>query len=225
MASHQTLADLRDLLSVHGLRARGVASINSANRPPGLASDIRSVVLVGHAGSAHWSAFTSWLKSKEDAAGTHSLDRWSIAVLEPIAERLGGQAVYPFQKPYLPFQSWAMVAEGLKPSPLGILIHPEFGLWHGYRGAIALADSINEPRVTEVAHPCDACADKPCLATCPVGAVTREEFNLTGCREHLATSAGHACMTRGCLARLACPVGQSFQYDTEQQRFHMAALA
>ena len=29
-----------------------------------------------------------------------------------------------------------MRAEGLKPSPLGVLVHPDFGLWHGYRGAI-----------------------------------------------------------------------------------------
>ncbi len=34
-----------------------------------------------------------------------------------------------------------MAAEGLKPSPLGLLMHPEYGLWHGYRGAILFGEA------------------------------------------------------------------------------------
>ena len=51
----------------------------------------------------------------------------------------GGTAWFPSEKPWQPFQQWAMRAEGLKASPLGVLIHPDYGLWHGYRGAIGFA--------------------------------------------------------------------------------------
>ena len=53
-----------------------------------------------------------------------------------VAATFGARAVSPSDRPYLPFQQWAMRAEGLKPSPLGILMHPRYGLWHAYRGAL-----------------------------------------------------------------------------------------
>src|SRR4030095_137820 len=40
---------------------------------------------------------------------------------------------------------WAMRAEAVAPSPLGILIHPDYGLWHAYRGALAFAERLALP--------------------------------------------------------------------------------
>ena len=39
-----------------------------------------------------------------------------------------------------------MRAEAVAPSPLGILIHPDYGLWHAYRGALAFAERLALPR-------------------------------------------------------------------------------
>ncbi len=118
-----------------------------------------------------------------------------------------------------------MRAEGLKASPLGILIHPQFGLWHGYRAALAFDRPLPQTGSPPAAHPCDACLDKPCLSSCPVGAVTPVSFDVVACRTHLATPEGErGCMAGGCLARGQCPVGSSYRYEPAQLRFHMAAL-
>ena len=130
----------------------------------------------------------------------------------PLQRALGGRACFPSQKPYPPFQQWAMRAEGLKPSPLGILIHPVYGLWHAYRGAIAFDHEILIQEAQEQSHPCDLCIGKPCLSACPVNAFSGEGYDVAACRSHLATEAGGECMGGGCLARLACPVGRDYVY-------------
>ncbi|MGV3552015.1 hypothetical protein [Rhizobium sp.] len=134
-------------------------------------------------------------------------------------------AWFPSDKPWQPFQQWAMRAEGLKASPLGILIHPQYGLWHGYRGAIGLIERLDAPAAEIRLHPCDHCPDKPCLATCPVGAVLPERFDVASCRTYLRAAGQGTCRQAGCLARTACPVGAGYRYPAEQLRFHMAALA
>ena len=118
-----------------------------------------------------------------------------------------------------------MQAEELKPSPLGILIHPVYGLWHGYRGAFGFYDSLVASVPETAGHPCESCLEKPCLTHCPVGAITLDGFQYQPCRTHLGTAAGEAgCMQAGCLARAACPVGADYRYPPGQLRFHMAAL-
>ena len=126
-----------------------------------------------------------------------------------------------------------MAAEGIKASPLGLLIHPEYGLWHGYRGAIlfgadALAKSgYTRPSATGmVNHPCDDCVDKPCLSRCPVEAFGPDGLAVSACRDYLASAKGReGCMVSGCVARDACPAGRDYRYGEEQIRFHMKAFA
>ncbi|MCE3519119.1 hypothetical protein LXJ58_30680, partial [Escherichia coli] len=64
----------------------------------------RSVVLIGHFGSSIWPHFTQWRQSHSDQPDP--LDAWSKAVLTRVAVELDGQAVFPSDKPYLPFQQW-----------------------------------------------------------------------------------------------------------------------
>jgi hypothetical protein len=119
-----------------------------------------------------------------------------------------------------------MRAEGLRPSPLGILIHPRYGLWHGYRGAIGFADKVGEATMPFDRHPCDQCQDRPCLSSCPADAVHAARFDVRACRSHLRLPEGASgCMTGGCTARNACPVGADYRYPVGQLQFHMAALA
>jgi hypothetical protein len=125
----------------------------------------------------------------------------------------------------LPFQRWAQRAEPVFPSPIGMLIHPEHGLWHAYRGALAFAGEIAGLPPRGAAHsPCDSCADKPCLTTCPVGAFGPEGYDVPACAAHLRRPAGADCMGLGCRARRACPVGRQATYLPEQAAFHMAAF-
>jgi len=200
----------------------------------------KRICLVGHGGGGFWPEFDAWHEMHPGIADP--LDTWSKEVINPAAARLGGEAVFPSDEPWQPFQQWAMAAEGLKPSPLGMLIHPEYGLWHGYRGAIlfgetGIDDAAGTPAEmagTNVAssgsteapvHPCDTCSDKPCLSACPVGAFSPAGFAVEDCRTYVRTKPGQdGCMRSGCLARDACPVGREYRYGADQIRFHMAAF-
>ncbi len=176
-----------------------------------------AVVMVGNAGPELWRRFAAHAEN-----GANALNDWSRNIIAPIAERHAACAVYPFDKPPLPFLRWAMKAEPVAPSPLGMLIHPEYGLWHAYRAALIFDRPIALPAREERARPCDSCPDKPCLATCPVGAFTEAGYDVPACAGHLSSAAGVACMDAGCLARAACPVGRP--YAREQARFHMRAF-
>ena len=180
-------------------------------------------MLIGNIGGSLWRSFLAWREGQPDMADP--LDTWSKAVLRPLAERFGATVYFPSDPPWQPFQRWAVQAEGLKPSPLGILIHPVYGLWHGYRGAFGFREQLEVPALETAVHPCESCLEKPCLTHCPAGAITLEGFQYQPCRTHLRSSAGEAgCMQAGCLARAACPVGVEYQYPPEQLQFHMAAL-
>lgn len=222
MGKEQTkIEQIRAALSPHGIFLRGVLSFDG-DGPEMMAGRARTVVLLGNAGGSIWPAFSAWRAQNRNAADP--LDTWSVAVIRPVAEAIDGTAWFPSEKPWQPFQQWAMRAEGLRPSPLGILVHPEYGLWHGYRGAIGLLEQIDHPQAEFRPHPCDHCPDKPCLTTCPASAVTIDRFDVPACRTYLGDVGEGTCMQTGCIARNACPVGAEYRYPPEQLRFHMAAL-
>jgi hypothetical protein len=111
---------------------RGAAPLLTSGKPAG------AICLVGHAGGGFWPVFAGWRQKNPEIADP--LDAWSKMVIEPVARMAGGQAVFPSDRPWHPFQAWATEAEGLRRSALGMLIHPVYGLWHGYRGAILFED-------------------------------------------------------------------------------------
>ena len=85
-----------------------------------------------------------------------------------------------------------MRAEGLKPSPLGILMHPEYGLWHAYRGALLFDVEISIQVPHEPIHLCDLCIGKPCLKSCPVDAYSDAGFAYQAVPEPCARAAWRA---------------------------------
>jgi epoxyqueuosine reductase QueG len=186
-----------------------------ADALPGVAA----VVLIGNAGPAMFARFAA-----ERDTATDRLDDWTRAVLDPLARSLGARAVYPFDQPPLPFLTWARRGGGGHVSPLGLNIHPTFGLWHAYRAALLFADDPELPPSPASDRPCDACRDKPCLTACPVSAFSAQGYAVSDCVEHLHSRAGEACRHQGCLARHACPVGQTHAYLAQQAQFHMRAF-
>ena len=209
--------ELTEPLAAHGLLPRGAFHPGPEDGVPGAPG---TLVLAGNAGPGMWDAFAA---ARPD--GADPLDRWSRAVLGDIARRLGAVALFPFGgPPYLPFQRWAMRAEPVHSSPLGILIHPDHGLWHGYRGALAFPDRLDLPPPDRRPSPCETCAGRPCLTTCPVGAFGKTGYDVGACAMHLRTPAGADCMDEGCRARRACPVGRDRIYPPAQAAFHMAAF-
>jgi ferredoxin len=182
-----------------------------------------TLVLLGFAGGVGWPGFAAAPEARDGLA--NPLDRWSRRVIGALAASLGGEALFPFGgPPWLPFQRWARRAEPVHPSPLGILIHPDWGLWHAYRGAVALAERMALPPPDRRPSPCESCAARPCLAACPVGAFTARGYDVAACRAHVAGASGVACMEAGCAARRACPGGAAYRYGPAQAAFHMRAF-
>jgi hypothetical protein len=182
-----------------------------------------TLVLAGMVGRAQWPAFAA---SPEASDGRRNpLDRWSRRIIDELAAALGAGALYPFEgPPWLPFQRWAMKAEPVHRSVLGVLIHPDWGLWHSYRGALAFAERLALPERIARRSPCDSCAGKPCLSACPVGAFTLARYDVEACGGHLRSAAGEDCLELGCRAREACPVGPAHRFGRDQAGFHMRAF-
>jgi len=150
------------------------------------------------------------------------MNRWSERVIGDIADRHGAVALYPFGETLWPFQQYARQATSMKASPLGILMHPEYGLWHAFRCVLVFGADVALSPVEKLIHSCDDCIEKPCLTTCPVKAFSGDGFAVGDCRAHLHSGDDPRCMETGCRARAACPVG--VPYSNEQIRFHMQAF-
>jgi hypothetical protein len=181
--------------------------------------ETKFVILVGNVGLDMFRRFAT---SRNEQ--TASLDDWTKAVVDPLAADLGARAVYPFDLPHQPFLTWARLAGAGHVSQLGLNIHQQFGLWHAYRAALLFPVAFDLPRNSAGAHPCETCADKPCLSACPVSAFDGESYKVATCGTHILSDAGQDCMTGGCKARLACPVGRGYQYHPRQMQFHMRAF-
>ncbi|TIW21446.1 MAG: 4Fe-4S dicluster domain-containing protein [Mesorhizobium sp.] len=217
---------LSEALVRYGLIVRGGFNFVDGEDVPLGSSGVsaKSLLLVGQGGAAPWPHFQHW-RQRQARDIANPLDTWSRQVIGAVAEEFGARGVSPSDRPYLPFQQWAMRAEGLKPSPLGILMHPEYGLWHAYRGALLFEEEIVLPETQEAIHLCDACIEKPCMKSCPVDAYSGSGFAHEACLGHVRGPRGESCRSSGCLDRNACPYGTSYRYPAEVQAFHMAAFA
>lgn len=209
--------DIAAALAGHGLIARGAFHPGPDDGAP---AGTGTLLLAGNAGAGMWAAFAA-----TGPVGEDPLDTWSCRVLEEIARRVGATALLPSDgPPYLPFQRWAARADAVFASPLGILIHPDYGMWHGYRGALAFGDRRELPPRDARPSPCETCSVRSCLSACPVAAFGGGGYDVPACATHLQRDAGADCMALACRARRACPVGRDYLYEPAQAAFHMRAF-
>lgn len=220
------LRDISASLAVNGMVLRGGFNFGRGeDAPPGLSgAPARTIVLVGQVGASAWPYFKAWRRGQPRELA-NPLDCWSRDVIGSVARKFGARAVSPSDRPFFPFQQWAKRAEGLKPSPLGILMHPVYGLWHAYRGALLWEEEIPMRRPDEMIHLCGLCDGKPCLNSCPAEARSERGFAHETCLTHIRSSYGEACRRGGCFDRNSCPHGEAYRYPAEMQAFHMAAFA
>jgi hypothetical protein len=212
-----TYALLAERLLKVGLLARGGFHPQTEDAAP---PTCRTVILVGNAGPEFWGHFQAGRRSEPNP-----LDAWTRREVNRIAASASGWAVYPSDgPPYFPFQKWAQKADSVFPSPIGMLIHPHYGLWHAYRAAICLHDAIPVPARMVAGNPCDTCHDQPCLTTCPVGAFSTSGYDVARCAAHIDTPEGTDCLEKGCRARRACPISDEALYAPGQAEFHMTAF-
>jgi epoxyqueuosine reductase QueG len=182
-------------------------------------ADTAFIILIGNAGPEMFRRF-----ARERNIHTASMDEWTKSVVDKLAATLEARTVYPFDVPHLPFLTWARKAGAGHVSPLGLNIHHNYGLWHAYRAALLFPVAFDLPANRAGASPCDTCANKPCLAACPVNAFDGSSYDVKACGQHILSDAGQDCMAGGCKARLACPIGAAYQYHPLQMQFHMKAF-
>jgi hypothetical protein len=196
--------------------ALGWFAPNADDRVP---AGTQFVILIGNAGPEMFRRF-----ARERDPARDLMDDWCRDVIGCLARDLDARAVYPFDKPPLPFLTWARRAKAGHVSPLGMNIHSVYGLWHAFRAALLFPVAFDLPPVSPGAHPCETCKGRPCLSACPVGAFSGKDYDAPRCIDHIASPEGAPCMSGGCLARRACPVGQAFTYKRDQMQFHMRAF-
>lgn len=178
-----------------------------------------TLAIVGNVASLVWPIFE---RARRDRPNL-SLDQWTREIVDDIARDLDMGALYPFEgPPYHPFMRWAERTGTLFPSPIGLTIHPVYGLWLAFRAALLIDHPLDEPKAAR-RRPCDNCQDRPCLTACPVGAFTEKGYDFEACLGHLDAQ-DNACRRGGCLARVACPVGQEYRYAGDHAAFHMTQL-
>ncbi|MBE7185247.1 MAG: hypothetical protein INR68_12690 [Methylobacterium mesophilicum] len=219
------LTEIDSALAPHGLTLRGGFDFGEGEDAPRLPSGMtaRALLLVGNAGGAFWPAFQTW-RTAQPCELQDPLDAWSRAVIGSIAEEIAAYPVLPSDRAYWPFQRWAMRAEGLRASPLGILMHPRYGLWHAYRGALLFDRPLSLGASGRNSHLCSACEAQPCRTRCPVQAHRSAALAYDACLGHLHSQAGKDCMEGGCLDRNACPHGADYRYQPALQAFLMEAF-
>ena len=224
---------LEQALAPHGLRVLGGLVPDAADALPMLPGGRTAEVIwmVGQVGSECWSAFASSPFYSDGLP--NPMDRWAMVIGERLAQQSGGIALYPSDgPPFYPFQQWGKRAGPVQTSPLMLQIHPQHGLWHAYRFALALPDLLADDahaitRNAAIPNPdlCLNCAGQPCLSACPAGAFTGAAYEIDRCSGHLHGPQGNTCMPVGCQARHACPEGTAYRYRPEHAAFHMAAFA
>ena len=211
--------DIANSIAGDGLICRGGFHPRDGDDVPGPTG---TVVLIGNTGPAMWHAFTAQVSPEQRASAANPLDSWIRPILTKVAGQMDAHPVFPFDgPPYHPFSRWAKRAEAVFTSPMGPLIHPEYGLWHAYKGALLFHEVLPLPSRIDGENPCEQCETKPCLRTCPVNAIRVDGYDTAACTRHLQTDAGIDCMLLSCRARRACPVGRQHQYEPDQSLLHM----
>ncbi|MFY0659034.1 MAG: ferredoxin [Shimia sp.] len=186
-----------------------------------LHEDGNTIVLLG-TGPAFWAAFSA---SREYLDGSkHPVDRWSKRVVGDLAKTFSGTCQFPSDgPPYPPFIRWALDSGPFFQSPVGMMVHPEVGLMISLRGALILPREIPLHQ-QDTPSPCLTC-DGPCTSACPVDALSAGTgYNVTACHAFLDTEDGSECMSRGCIARRACPHSAKAGRTDAQSALHMRSF-
>ncbi len=175
-----------------------------------------SLLLLGSTGTALWDAMAAadWIGRPDP------VDSWCAARLSELRAGIPhrGVFVFPGRAPIDVLQL-GRIAGWAHPTPLGLGIHPEHGLWVGYRGALLLDAQVPEFGLSEAPSPCTSCADTPCVASCLGGAVEPGGLQIAAC---FAQRLADTPCRLGCASRRACPVGTS-RYGDAQIAHHQAS--
>ena len=210
------------LLNAHGLNLQAVFDIATLSHeliaPAPELRRYRRLLLAGHGGKAMWTALqASEFRDRPDPVDSFSADE----VIHWLAETCPGanyEIIYPTPDYTAPLQQLGKLAGWHHDSPFRIGINNRWGTWFAYRVAVLVDADLPITEPEDWGSPCDDCTGKPCIATCPAGAVSDKERMLERCMDYRLTESSNC--AHQCLSRLACPIGREHRYSPEQMRYH-----
>ncbi|MEM7209070.1 MAG: hypothetical protein AAF434_14700 [Pseudomonadota bacterium] len=174
------------------------------------------LIVLGNTGAQLWKFLQARGMDRSDPIDSASLDL-AKRFCESYLPRGKHTVVFPTDY-VVPLQRVGAILGWGEPSPLGIGIHPERGLWWAYRSAIMTSIDVPVTTVVDASSPCDQCKSRACENACPAGAVNVEaSFNVDACFRSRALK-NSICRDR-CHARLACPVGNEYRYPMAMHNY------
>lgn len=186
----------------------------------------QTFLLIGHAGPAFWSA----CQGSEQAREPDPVDQFTqiqvIEALKLFLPETDYRLLYPAADCRLPLQDLGAIAGWHRPSPLGIGIHPDAGLWFAYRALVLVDEEWKKsdelsPADLGVDH-CVNCKTQDCISACPPSALGMGQApDLLRCCQFRVES--NSVCEKQCLARNACPVSPHQRYSQGQIQHHYSA--
>jgi len=180
-------------------------------------NDYKSLVLLGNGGSLFW--------EKMQNSGFQSdnpFDDFSISLLERTISEYWNLENYKILYPdnqLIPLMKIGELAGWHHPSPMGIGIHPTYGLWFAYRIAFVTTADLVKQREDSKEHHCMNCSSKPCIDACPAKALIEDgPMDTQKCISYCVTE-GTLCNSK-CLSRVSCLIASDKRYTDEQLHYH-----
>lgn len=208
------------LLNACGLNRQAVFDIDKL--PADISTSVRAassvsarqLILIGHAGKRLWEAVRQSGIGSEDP-----IDDFTVRTVRQWFAECQPHNAYDILYPgtnQIGLQRLGQLAGWHHATPFMVGIDPKWGTWYAYR-AVVIADTRFEPTMPiESTSTCNTCTRKPCIPSCPAGALEDGRFDLAKCIAYRKQD-GSGCKAT-CLARLCCPVGSEHRYCDEQIR-------
>lgn len=236
--TQQQLTPLFDDLRQQGLVLATVVNVQQLSTNVWLDSgDVESrkkgcLLLLGHGGRLFWQRYQQTEPEAVDPVDTFS-SRISAQALQQHLPSITREQLFPAANCPANLMALGREIGWHTPSPLGMGINAQYGLWSAYRALWWLDAELEEPAASAfntmrgpdnnvlpvAADICSQCTTQNCLQACPATALSMDNIpNLQQCAD-FRLAANSSC-SNTCLARMACPVAAEHRYTTEQMTYH-----
>ena len=185
--------------------------------------DCQSAVVFANGGTLFWERFIEDITANPEhfTEHQHPIDDFVLRCLEavdPAPENTRRWITCSENATvFLDFRILAERAGIGHQSPVGLLIHPEYGLWVSLRMVLLTTERISRTDLT-TDSPCTDCEAKPCVSACPAGAVSISAgWSVQKC----ASFHRESTVCEGiCHSRRYCPIGRQHRHSRLQHLYH-----
>ncbi len=181
--------------------------------------NFKSLILIGNGGPDFWIKNKNDFQNPSLTSLENPIDEFCKNVFLKNFDLKKNVLSYPLLKPNVSLLELSSIAHFSHPSPLGIHISNEFGVWFAFRMLILSNEDLEEKISSPFSSPCKNCINLDCLQSCPASATSLEDFQFSPCFEYRLLK--HSPCQFNCIARKSCPYKSEMTYPKEQVEYHM----